>query len=124
MKFAAMYKQFKTSVGENVTISKENICDMVRFAMEFVEETTLDGPNKKTLAVRLIKKLTEDVELKKGNEERELLLFLLKNQVVESMIDLVVDAVDGNVSINKVKSTACGCCFASKKKAKKVEKKT
>ena len=124
MKFAAMYKQFKTSVGENVTISKENICDMVRFAMEFVEETTLDGPNKKTLAVRLIKKLTEDVELKKGNEERELLLFLLKNQVVESMIDLVVDAVDGNVSINKVKSTACGCCFASKKNAKKVEKKT
>ena len=90
----------------NITIRPSTLYLVIKYAMVCVEETPIKGTDKKQLAHNLIHAII--VDFTEGEDEK-VLLQLLKDNTIDNIIDLIVDATKGKLDINNVANVSVGC---------------
>jgi hypothetical protein len=124
--FEIIYNSTLSKIKEKVSvisIRPSTLHLIIKYVMEEVEQTPTKGTEQKEMALKLIRALV--VDLTDGADE-EVLVRLLDDGTISNMIDLIVDATKGKLSINIVAKVGSGCInscipylFSSKKKNKK-----
>ncbi len=115
-------------VKENVLKVLDKLDDVkklpnyVYVTMEFVEKhKDLKGVEKKKLVINTLKDIINESDL--DNEKKVYSLSMLESGLIDSMIDLVVDAASGKIEINmedaiyggsKCLAANCVACIKSK----------
>lgn len=84
---------------EHLEVSINDIIPILQYILEIVEETTLKGPQKKGLAISLLKQIINNSDLKK--EDKEDCYIIINNGIISDTIDLVISASKKNIKINK-----------------------
>jgi hypothetical protein len=107
-----IYKSLRTGF-ENYELDQNNIVDFVIRAMTLVEqEKTLNGREKKAVVIEILTRLVDSYD--KLNTESKISLKLVIRTVVPGLIDGLVQASKGFLSLNKnmkEKMSKC-CCFS------------
>ena len=101
-----------SSLKERLTgieVSSSTIITVLRFAMEVVEATELKGAAQKQLCNKLVRQIVVDAPIADQNEQ--LLLNMLDRGILESTMDLIVDATKGRLDINQILKVGEGCCL-------------
>jgi len=96
-------KKLHTKFG-NQQLSMQTTIKLVRYSMEIVELTEVKGEEQKTLAIALTRKIVVDAPMK--DNEKEVVLEMIDNGVIDETIELVVSATRGELTINQVQSCA------------------
>ena len=96
-------KKLHTKFG-NQQLSMQTTIKLVRYSMEIVELTEVKGEEQKTLAIALTRKIVVDAPMK--DNEKEAVLEMIDNGVIDETIELVVSATRGELTINQVQSCA------------------
>ena len=91
---------------EGLEISAETIMTLLRYAMEVVELSEIKGPQQKEMALKLLTLAIEDSCLDASHKETY--LNMVKNGVVGTAVDLIVDATKGKLAVNKTIKQAKG----------------
>ena len=94
---------------KNIDINAKTIIEVVRFAMEIVEATTVKGEEQKQLVENLVKQII--VEAPISDDKEKTLLFMINEGIVGDIIDLVVSATKGELNINAVVELSKVCCL-------------
>jgi len=84
---------------EDMGVNPQTLVMISRYAMEISEKTNLKGADKKDLVLQLLAKLVNESSLEGDNKNA--CLALLEGGVVETTIDLIVEASKGNFKFNK-----------------------
>jgi len=92
------FLMLKTRV-EGVGINPQSLISIGRHAMEISEKSKLKGADKKKLVISMLTKLVTDTEL--SAENKAACTALIDGGVVESTIDLVIEASRGHLKFNK-----------------------
>ena len=92
------FLMLKTRV-EGVGINPQSLISIGRHAMEISEKSKLKGADKKKLTLSMLTKLVTDTEL--SAENKAACMALVDGGVVESTIDLVIEASKGQLKFNK-----------------------
>jgi hypothetical protein len=71
---------------------------VLKEAMEFVEELNIPGSEKRDNVLRVVKVLVED--LVDNENEKQLILDIIENNVLENTMDLIIKASKGEININ------------------------
>lgn len=71
---------------------------VLKEAMELVEELNIPGSEKRDNVLRVVKVLVEDL-VDNGNE-KQLILDIIENNVLENTMDLIIKASKGEININ------------------------
>ena len=87
---------------EHLEVSINDIIPILQHILEIVEETILKGPQKKGLAISLLKQVINNSDLKK--EDKEECYIVINNGIISDTIDLVISASKNNIKVNKKKS--------------------
>ena len=97
---------------EDMGINPQTLVVISRYAMEISEKTKLKGADKKELVLQLLTKLVNESSLEDLNKNA--CLALLDGGVVETTIELIVEASKGNIAFNKksLLSLAKSCLLA------------
>ena len=93
-----------------ITISPSTLHLLVKYVMEEVEKQPIKGSEQKDLSLELIKHLITDIT---NEDDKEILLILLKCGTISNIIDLIIDATKGKLKINK-KLNIIGFIFRKK----------
>lgn len=105
-----IYKSLRTGF-ENYELDQNNIVDFVIRAMTLVEqENSLNGREKKAVVIEILTRLVDSYD--KLNSESKMSLKLVLRTVVPGLIDGLVQASKGFLSLNKTlkeKVSKCGC---------------
>lgn len=102
---------------DNYQIDENNIVEFVIRVMTLVEQqNNLNGLEKKAVVLEILQKLVDSYD--KLNENSKDKIKLLIRSIVPGIIDTIVMATKGILSINKkVEETvkkSCFCCFSKK----------
>ena len=89
---------------EGIEINAETVMTLLRYAMEVVELSEIKGPQQKEMALKLLTLAIEDSCL----DDKETYLNMVKNGVVGTAVDLIVDATKGKLAVNKTIKQAKG----------------
>ena len=81
-----------------ITISPSTLHLLVKYVMEEVEIQHIKGSEQKDLSLELIKHLITDLS---DEDDKEILLILLKTGTISNIIDLIIDATKRKLKINK-----------------------
>jgi hypothetical protein len=92
------FLMLKTRV-EGVGINPQSLISIGRHAMEISEKSKLKGADKKKLVISMLTKLVAETEL--STENKAACTALIDGGVVESTIDLVIEASRGHLKFNK-----------------------
>jgi len=93
----SMVSSLKDRVGlEKLTTKTIHI--VLKEAMELVEELNIPGSEKCDNVLRVVKVLVED--LVKDSNEKQLILYIIENNVLENTMDLIIKASKGEININ------------------------
>ena len=92
------FLMLKTRV-EGVGINPQSLISIGRHAMEISEKSKLKGADKKKLVISMLTKLVNETELSTDNKAA--CMALVDGGVVESTIDLVIEASKGHLKFNK-----------------------
>ena len=92
------FLMLKTRV-EGVGINPQSLISIGRHAMEISEKSKLKGADKKKLVISMLTKLVNETEL--STENKTACMALVDGGVVESTIDLVIEASKGHLKFNK-----------------------
>lgn len=107
-----IYKSLRSGF-ENYELDQNNIVDFVIRAMTLVEqEKSLNGREKKAVVIEILTRLVDSYD--KLNNESKISLKLVLRAVVPGLIDGLVQASKGFLSLNKTlkeKASKC-CCFS------------
>ena len=107
-----IYKSLRTGF-ENYELDQNNIVDFVIRTMTLVEqEKSLNGREKKAVVIEILTRLVDSYD--KLNTESKISLKLVIRTVVPGLIDGLVQASKGFLSLNKnlkEKVSKC-CCFS------------
>jgi hypothetical protein len=90
-----------SSVKERVGLEKlttKTIHIVLKEAMELVEELNIPGSEKRDNVLRVVKVLVED--LVNNGTEKQLILDIIENNVLENTMDLIIKASKGEININ------------------------
>ena len=71
---------------------------VLKEAMELVEELNIPGSEKRDNVLRVVKVLVED--LVDNENEKQLILDIIENNVLENTMDLIIKASKGEININ------------------------
>ena len=100
-----LWNQFRQKI-EGIEISTETIMILLRYAMEVVELSEIKGPQQKEMALKLLTLAIEESCLDASHKETY--LNMVKNGVVGTAVDLIVDATKGKLAVNKTIKQAKG----------------
>ena len=100
-----LWNQFRQKI-EGIEISAETIMTLLRYAMEVVELSEIKGTQQKEMALKLLTLAIEDSCLDASHKETY--LNMVKNGVVGTAVDLIVDATKGKLAVNKTIKQAKG----------------
>ena len=103
--YNACYKTLKSKISV-IKIRASTLHLLIKYVMEEIENTPLQGTEQKEMSLKLIRELIIDLT---DNEDEEILLKLLDNGSISNMIDLIVDATKGKLNINSLAETSVGC---------------
>jgi hypothetical protein len=108
-----IYKLLKQGF-ENYELDENNMVDFVIRAMTLVEqEKTLNGREKKAVVIEILSRLVDSYTSKLNTESRISLKLIIKT-IVPGMIDGIIQASKGFVSVNKTITEKtkkfCSCC--------------
>ena len=84
---------------EHLEVSISNIIAILQHIMEIVEKTKLKGPQKKGLAISLLKQVIDNSNLK--NEDKEDLYNVINTGIIADTIDLVISASKKKLKLNR-----------------------
>jgi predicted ATP-dependent protease len=94
---------------QNIEINAKTIINVVRFAMEIVEVTTLKGKEQKELVEKLVRQIIKDAPITDGKEEA--LLYMVDEGIIGDITELVVSASKGELNVNAVIEVSKICCL-------------
>lgn len=97
----SLVSSLKDRVGLDKLTSK-TIHIVLKEAMELVEELNIPGSEKRDNVLRVVKVLVEDL-VENGNE-KQLILDIIENNVLENTMDLIIKASKGEININNRKT--------------------
>jgi len=92
---------------KHMEVNAQNLMIIMRYAMEIVELTQLKGEEQKQLVLRLLKQVVIDAPI--SDDKEKLCLDMINNGVLGQSIDLLVDATQGNININNAVELAQNC---------------
>jgi hypothetical protein len=105
---------FESSLGQlkerskYVEVNGQTIMIIVKYAMEIIEVTELKGTEQKEMAIKLVKKLVEDIDL--DENVKKVINGIIESGALSVTIDLIIDASKGNLNINLKKKLKKFCC--------------
>ena len=82
---------------KGIEINAETVMTLLRYAMEIVELSEIKGPEQKEMALKLLTLAIEESCL----EDKETYLNMVKNGVMGTTVDIIVDATKGKLAVNK-----------------------
>ena len=106
------------SRATNAGISVATVTTVLKYSMEVVELSEVTGAEQRELALDLVKRVIEDAKM--SDDARAACNAVLDSGVLGGVVDLVVDATKGKLTINAVqkKTKRClkgfGCISGSK----------
>ena len=101
----SLWDQFRQKI-EGVEISAETVMTLLRYAMEVVELSEIKGPQQKEMALKLLTLAIEDSCLDASHKETY--LNMVKNGVMATTVDIIIDATKGKLAVNKTIKQAKG----------------
>lgn len=111
--FDKVYEQAKEWISKEENLTPTNVMEFVTFLMPIVQKITFGkkkGEYKKQLVMDIITKVIENDAKFESDEDKTLVLKVVKN-TVPITIDLLVSVATGKIDIkNKVRSLFF-CCF-------------
>ena len=105
-----------SSVKDRIGLDKltsNTIHIVLKETMELVEELNIPGSEKRDNVLRVVKVLVEDL-VNDGNE-KQLILDIIENNVLENTMDLIIKASKGEININNktTQNQIAGCLTVS-----------
>lgn len=94
---------------ENMEINAKTIIQVVRFAMEIVEATTLKGEKQKELVEKLVRQVITDAPI--SDKKEQILLYMVDEGIIGDITELVVSATKGELNVNAVIEVSKICCL-------------
>jgi len=91
---------------EGIEINAETVMTLLRYAMEVVELSEIKGPQQKEMALKLLTLAIEDSCLDASHKETY--LNMVKNGVMGTTVDIIIDATKGKLAVNKTIKQAKG----------------
>ena len=91
---------------EGIEINAETVMTLLRYAMEVVELSEIKGPQQKEMALKLLTLAIEDSCLDASHKETY--LNMVKNGVMATTVDIIIDATKGKLAVNKTIKQAKG----------------
>ena len=98
-----LWDKFRQKI-EGIEINAETVMTLLRYAMEVVELSEIKGPQQKEMALKLLTLAIEESCL----EDKETYLNMVKNGVMATTVDIIVDATKGKLAVNKTIKKAKG----------------
>jgi len=95
---------------KDIVVSNNSIVTIVKYAMEVVELTELKGEEQKTMVLNMVKTFIHE-STNIDDEVKLMCLDIIDSGMISNMIDLVVDASNGNIDINLRKKIRKFCCM-------------
>lgn len=94
-------------------LTSNTIHIVLKETMELVEELNIPGSEKRDNVLRVVKVLVEDL-VNDGNE-KQLILDIIENNVLENIMDLIIKASKGEININNktTQNQIAGCLTVS-----------
>merc|ERR1712039_803121 len=89
-----------------VTIRPSTIHLIIKYVIEELEDTPLEGTEKKEIGLQLMRELI--IDLTEGTDEEQLLK-LLDDGTISNLIDLIIDATKGKLNVNALANVGIGC---------------
>lgn len=105
-----LFKALLAKVKSRTTsacISVNTVTTVLKYSMEVVELSEVAGAEQRELALDLVKRVIEDAKL--SDDTRTACNAVLDSGVLVGVVDLVVDATKGKLSINTVKKKTKRC---------------
>lgn len=99
----AKVKSRATSAGISVT----TVTTVLKYSMEVVELSEVTGAEQRELALDLVKRVVKDAKM--SDDARAACNAIIDSGILVGVVDLVVDATKGKLSINAVKKKARRC---------------
>ena len=100
-----LWDKFRQKI-EGIEINAETVMTLLRYAMEVVELSEIKGPQQKEMALKLLTLAIEDSCLDASHKETY--LNMVKNGVMATTVDIIVDATKGKLAVNKTIKKAKG----------------
>ena len=91
---------------EGIEINAETVMTLLRYAMEVVELSEIKGPQQKEMALKLLTLAIEDSCLDASHKETY--LNMVKNGIMATTVDIIIDATKGKLAVNKTIKQAKG----------------
>ena len=101
----SLWDQFRQKI-EGIEINAETVMTLLRYAMEVVELSEIKGPQQKEMALKLLTLAIEDSCLDASHKETY--LNMVKNGVMATTVDIIIDATKGKLAVNKTIKQAKG----------------
>ena len=105
-----LFEKFKNKI-EGIEINAENIMTLLKHAMEVVELSQMKGSEQKETVLKFLTLAIKNAEFQEELEEEY--LNMVKNGVMATTIDIIVDATKGKLDVNQNVKKAKGffICF-------------
>lgn len=100
-------KAFEFKIA-SFTITPDTIITVLQYAMEAIEVTTLTGQEKKKAVIDIVRKAVVDAPINDNVEK--IILEMVDDGIVSHMIDIIVSASRGNLSLNGMASASKVVC--------------
>ena len=91
---------------EGIEINAETVMTLLRYAMEVAELSEIKGPQQKEMALKLLTLAIEDSCLDASHKETY--LNMVKNGIMATTVDIIIDATKGKLAVNKTIKQAKG----------------
>ena len=96
----SILEEFKNKFRE-VHINSSNLINVLKNIIEIVELIKIKGSDKKIYAINLLRLLINDSTMEK--KEKEMCIFMLDNNIISDIIDIIILASKNKIKINKGK---------------------
>ena len=106
--FETSLETLKARIAD-VEITPQTLIFVLKYAMEIIELSELQGSEQKEMALRLIKSVV--IESSMSEERKNLCVEMIVSGTLGQTIDLVIDATKGRIQINQalIIDTATKC---------------
>lgn len=94
----SILEEFKNKFRE-VHINSSNLINVLKNIIEIVELIKIKGSDKKIYAINLLRLLINDSTMEK--KEKEMCIFMLDNNIISDIIDIIILASKNKIKINK-----------------------
>ena len=94
----SILEEFKNKFSE-VQINSSNLINVLKNIIEIVELIKIKGSDKKIYAINLLRLLINDSTMEK--KEKEMCIFMLDNNIISDIIDIIILASKNKIKINK-----------------------